>query len=176
MIVALTLAAGSTLAGCSSDEPDSPTDARQQKVEIELTSTAFDDGDTLPAEHTCAGAGTLPPLAWTGVPEETVELALFVVDDTADGYLHLAAAGLDPERGALDEMPEGARLAENGKGEIGWTPPCPPEGDEPHTYRFLLLALPDESILNQGDTPDQARKALAQPSIGQGRLSATFSR
>ncbi|MBL8609925.1 MAG: hypothetical protein JNL38_21500, partial [Myxococcales bacterium] len=41
-----------------------------------VTSVSFADGGALPAEFTCDGAGTSPPLAWSGGPAGTVELAI----------------------------------------------------------------------------------------------------
>jgi len=50
---------------------------------LKLESSAFSDGDTIPAGHTCDGADTSPPLAWSGVPKGTRSLAIIVDDPDA---------------------------------------------------------------------------------------------
>lgn len=47
---------------------------------MELTSSAFEEGDTIPTEHTCDGRDLSPALRWSDAPEETGAFAL-VVDD-----------------------------------------------------------------------------------------------
>ena len=50
-----------------------------------LSSSAFVDGGTLPAEFTCDGAGHSPPLSWTAGPAGTVGYALLMHTDARDG-------------------------------------------------------------------------------------------
>jgi phosphatidylethanolamine-binding protein (PEBP) family uncharacterized protein len=50
-----------------------------------LTSTAFEDGGTLPLVHTCDGAGSSPPLSWTGGPAGTLEYAVLMTTLANDG-------------------------------------------------------------------------------------------
>src|SRR3954470_8988257 len=52
------------LAGCGGDEPAAPVAAGSEPMTV--TSTAFQEGGTIPAEFPCPGAGHRPPLAWTG--------------------------------------------------------------------------------------------------------------
>jgi phosphatidylethanolamine-binding protein (PEBP) family uncharacterized protein len=49
---------------------------------------------------------------------------------------------LPPGDGTLagDRPPAGAKEADNGRGQPGWTPPCPPSGT--HHYVFTVYALP----------------------------------
>ena len=79
-------------------------------------------------------------MTWTAPPAGTVELALLVTDDDANGYVHWAVAGIPPTAG---EKGEGATITGavegvNDFGDTGWSGPCPPAG-APHTYRFQLL-------------------------------------
>jgi phosphatidylethanolamine-binding protein (PEBP) family uncharacterized protein len=38
---------------------------------LDVTSTAFQNNATIPAEYTCEGTGTAPPLTWSRVPTAT---------------------------------------------------------------------------------------------------------
>src|SRR5579883_925602 len=63
--------------GCSrTPAPDGP-------ATIQLTSTAFRDGQNLPVSYTCGGVGVSPPLAWKPVPPKTASLALTCLDPDA---------------------------------------------------------------------------------------------
>jgi Raf kinase inhibitor-like YbhB/YbcL family protein len=49
-------------------------------MKLSITSTAFTEGQAIPAKHTCQGDDVSPPLQWTGAPASTKSLAL-VCDD-----------------------------------------------------------------------------------------------
>ncbi|MGB2607686.1 MAG: YbhB/YbcL family Raf kinase inhibitor-like protein, partial [Isosphaeraceae bacterium] len=48
-----------------------------------LKSPAFDSGAVIPKRHTGDGEDLSPPLAWSGLPPDTRELALIVDDPDA---------------------------------------------------------------------------------------------
>ena len=54
---------------------------------LTLTSTAFTEGQTIPAENTCAGINTSPPLSWTAGPAATLSYAV-VLTDLANMTIH----------------------------------------------------------------------------------------
>ena len=90
---------------------------------------------------------------WTAPPAGTVELALLVTDDDADGFVHWAVAGIPPSSGEIGEGAQitGAIEGVNDFGQPGWGGPCPPAG-APHTYRFSLYALSQQAELPDGFT------------------------
>lgn len=147
---------------------------------VRFTSSAFDDLGTLPARYAkCGGDNVSPPLEWSGIPSNVVELAVVVVDhDVADGeYIHWVVAGLSPDLVGLSEgaVPEGAVEARNDSSEFGWDGPCPPEG-ETHDYVFTLYALTERTGLDDGAS---ARDALDRIAVIPGyaaTLSARFGR
>jgi len=108
---------------------------------FQLTSPAFTEGGTIPDEFTCVGDDVSPPLAWSGVPADTVELALVVRDPDADGFVHWVVAGLPAATGGLakGKPPAGATQALNDFGRAGWAGPCPPS--DVHHYDFRIYAL-----------------------------------
>lgn len=116
----------------------------QGAVEVfSLLSEAIPGGGEIPAEHTCDGADTSPPLAWASTPP-AAELALIVRDPDADGFVHWLVTGIDPlvQGVAAGGVPEGATEHDNDFDVAGWRGPCPPEG-EAHTYELALYALPE---------------------------------
>ena len=145
-----------------------------------LTSPAFvrEGGELrIPDAYTCTGAGTSPPLVWTGAfAEAAAEFAIVVVDPDARGFVHWVAGRIP---GDITELPEGAGDVEAGNGLLqgkndfggtGYDGPCPPPG-RPHHYVFTLYAFaepPDfsnvptakEVIAAAGDAPTATLTAL----------------
>ena len=79
--------------------------------------------------------------------------------------------GIAPE----GQLPAVTKNGRNSAGENGWTAPCPPEGDEAHTYRFALYALPKATTLADGATPEEVREAL-KGAVGRGTFTGTYRR
>jgi Raf kinase inhibitor-like YbhB/YbcL family protein len=124
--------------------PSMSPGASGQPVSFALASEAFADGEAIPERYTCDGENVSPPLAWVGVPEGTVSLALIVADPNADGWAHWVAFDIDPALGALPEGASGSGLGfvegMNDYPVLGWAGPCPAEGSE-SSYGFGLFAL-----------------------------------
>ena len=121
-------------------------------VAMKLTSPSFATNGRIPAEHTCEGADTSPPLAWSDVPAGTKSLALVVDDPDAPDpkapqtiWLHWIVYAIPPTVTALaagasgSALPAGAREGQNDWKASGWRGPCPPVGR--HRYFFKLYAL-----------------------------------
>jgi Raf kinase inhibitor-like YbhB/YbcL family protein len=121
---------------------------------MELNSSAFAEGDTVPTEFTCDGADTSPPLEWSGVPEGAAELRLSVTDPDAPGgtFTHWLVTGVDPGVTEIGpgEVPGGGTEGPNDFGRTGYGGPCPPPGAA-HRYVFTVEALSAE-----GDVLDAA--------------------
>ena len=155
-VLAALLAVGAIAAACGGDDDDSavepPEDVQMaidqttaeetgeapaEAAPFELTSAAFADGGELPVEITCDGAGTSPPVEWTGVPEGAGSLGLLLQDPDAPGgtFVHatIYEIPVDEMGIAAAARPPGI-VGPNDFGEMTYGPPCPPEGDEPHRY------------------------------------------
>jgi Raf kinase inhibitor-like YbhB/YbcL family protein len=179
----ISVAAASVVASCggpagsggAEDLADQPLDAV-----ITVRSPAFDDGAPIPAEFSCDGDDVSPPLSWEGVPADAVELALVVDDpDARDGpYVHWVLFGLDPASSGLDkaEVPAGARQAKNSAGGAEYKGPCPPGGDEAHTYRFTVYALGEGITVGDGAGTGDALAAVSDAAVAKGTLTGTFER
>jgi Raf kinase inhibitor-like YbhB/YbcL family protein len=148
-------------------------------TKLQLTSTAFRDGQAIPTQYTCDGAGQSPPLAWGEPPPGTKSFALIVDDPDAPN-------GLFRHWGAYD-IPASARSAAagqsigsqaiNGFDKPGYGGPCPPKGHGPHYYHFKLYALGRDRL----DVPSNAKveeveNEAQKHAIAQGELIGTYER
>ena len=116
-------------------------------------------------------------MTWTAPPAGTVELALLVTDEDADGYVHWAVAGIPPTAG---EKGEGATITGstegvNGSGIVGWSGPCPPAG-ELHFYRFTLYALDQQAELPEGFTGADLAAVAGPASVATAEVTGTYAR
>ena len=143
-----------------------------------LKSPAVSDGQTLPERYTCDGEGISPPLSWSGVPAPARELALLVEDRDADRFLHWTVLGIAVAAAGIREgsVPAGAVETDNSFGKRGWGAPCPPEGDRPHHYVFVLYATDARLDLDQQTSPDEVRAQLAEHGLARGVLTVLLAR
>jgi Raf kinase inhibitor-like YbhB/YbcL family protein len=177
LIAILVLAVAVTACG-GGDIVEGPAPAAPD--EIQLTSSAFEDGASIPRRFSCDGEDVSPPLAWSGVPGEARSLALLVEDPDAPGgtFVHWTVFGVPADTTGMDEgqVPDDAREGENSFGDSGYGGPCPPAGDEPHRYVFTVYALRSEPGLDAGASPEEVRDAVADAAIARGQLTGRFGR
>lgn len=154
---------------------------------ITVSSTAFADGAALPARYTADGEKLSPPLAWTGVPEETAILVLIIEDadaPTPSSIVHTLAWALPPERTGLEE---GALRSSGSGGEalsLGlnsffgaeYLPPDPLPGHGPHRYLFQVFALDAPPELSGKPIRFQVIQAMKGHVLAKGLLVGVFER
>ena len=150
---------------------------------LKLTSTAFEEGGTIPAQYTCDGQNISPPLAWSGAPEGTKTLALIADDPDAPRgtWVHwvvynipASEKGLAENAPARENLDNGARQGTNDFKKIGYGGPCPPSGT--HRYFFKLYALDTDLNLPSGATKDQLLKATESHVLAEGQLMGRYQR
>ena len=152
---------------------------------MNLTSAAFNSGETIPDKYSCDGENISPPLSWDSVPEGTGALALIVDDPDAPAgtFTHWLLYNLEPERLTLPEgaSPEGDadELGLQGRNDFGnnrYEGPCPPAGPA-HTYYFRLYALDEPLGLSAGATRQQLLDAMERKEIlEQAEMQGNFAR
>jgi len=154
-----------------------------KKMEIKITSSAFEEGGMIPAKYTCDGADVSPPLQWDVVPEGTKSIALICDDPDAPmgTWVHWVLFNLPCDAKELVEnipaeetLPNGARQGVSDFGRIGYGGPCPPSGT--HRYFFKIYALDAEVGLEAGINKHQLLKAMEGHILGQGRLVGKYKR
>lgn len=145
---------------------------------IQLSSPAFDDEGPIPERFARLGGNVSPPLRWSGVPDDAVELVLIVLDpDAPTGmFAHWIVARL--KRGldhlAEGELPDDAVEGLNGFGEDRYSGPQPPAGDPAHRYVFALLALAEPSGLSPGATFEEFQDAVRGKELARGQLAGHY--
>ena len=168
------------LAACSGNEPDVVAPPPADDVsEIQLFSSAFADGASIPRVYTCDGDDVSPPLTWSGMPPGVQSLALIVDDPDAPRgtWVHWVVYGLSPDLGNLpqDASEISAIDGTNDFGNTDYGGPCPPSGPA-HRYFFRLYALDSSLDLAQGATKSQLLNAMAGKIIAQRTLTGTYER
>lgn len=172
------------LCSCSSRNTSTATAERASKMTVQVTSTAFKEGGSIPSKYTCEGQDVSPPLAWNSVPEGTRSIALIADDPDAPGktWVHWVLYNLPP---SLRELPEnvpasesilgnGGRQGMTDFGKIGYGGPCPPSGT--HRYFFKVYALDSDHHLDPGLTKAQLVKAMEGHVLAEGQLMGTYAK
>ncbi len=146
---------------------------------LELTSTAFRDGEAIPKKYTGDGQDASPPLQWRDPPAGTGSLALICEDPDAPRgtFTHWVAFNLPAESHELSEaaLPKGTAQGTNDFGKVGYGGPAPPKG-KPHRYVFKLYALDGPLDLRAGATKAQLLGAIKGHVLAEGQLVGTYAR
>lgn len=179
MRTVLALVAVVVLAGCShsagSGVEAPPTVALGIRVH-----SVFAEGGPIPRRFACDGAGDVPVLRWEGVPASARALALVVDDPDAPAGIYTHWVVLDMPRSTRGlngrTLPAGAVQGSNSAGDAAWTPPCPPNGDAAHHYRFTVYALDAETGLHEGASISEVNTAIGAHAVARGTLTGTYTR
>jgi phosphatidylethanolamine-binding protein (PEBP) family uncharacterized protein len=134
-----------------------------------VSSPAFGRNGAIPAQYTCVGAGTSPPLTWERVPAGAAELVLFVIDDSSagsSGGVRWIVGGIDPSSTgvAAGAVPAGGIVGTSTAGKAAYSPICPAPGHS-DTVEFVVYALKKTIPLSPGFQP-----AVAEHEYGAGNL------
>jgi Raf kinase inhibitor-like YbhB/YbcL family protein len=178
-VAMLALAAG-TLGCAGRPQPGAPP-----MKKLTVRSTAFQEGQPIPARHTGDGKDLPPPLEWDAPPEGTRSFALVCEDPDAPRgtWTHWVLFNLPADARAVDEavprdrtLPNGAAQGTNDFGNIGYNGPAPPPG-KPHRYFFKLYAL-DTRLegLQPGVTRRQLLDAMQGHVLAEGQTMGTYGR
>jgi Raf kinase inhibitor-like YbhB/YbcL family protein len=144
---------------------------RRRNRLLSVTMSAFDYGSAIPTVHTCDGENRSPALSVSGVPNGAESLAILVDDPDAgtQPFTHWTCWNIPPSVDAISgnrptsetlDAPAGALQGTNDAGEVGYTGPCPPEGDGEHQYRFIVFALDTTLDLEAGAEPGAFESAI----------------
>ena len=153
-------------------------------MNIQMTSTAFADGQPIPAKYTCDSEDVSPPLQWTNAPARTKSFALIADDPDAPmgTWVHWVLYDLPANTSALPEdvaktptLAGGAKQGLNDFRRIGYGGPCPPPG-RPHRYFFKLYALDTNLGLKPGATKRDVESAMKGHILAQAEVMGRYHR
>ncbi len=174
---------GMTLTGCLGNRAEIPEPRPKTTIPITLESTAFAPDTAIPAQYTCTGENTSPPLAWGEVPAETRSLAVVMDDPDAPGgtFVHWVMYDLPPETRQLPpalppdaSLPGGGTQGKSSFGKTGYGGPCPPSGT--HRYSFRLYALDKPLELPPGATKAELFEAMGDSVLAIAQLTGRYSK
>jgi Raf kinase inhibitor-like YbhB/YbcL family protein len=156
-----------------------------------LTTTAWADGDPIPAKYTQAGEQTSPPLTWTNAPANTASFVLHFHDPdvarnrTTDDQVHWLVWNIPPTATSLPEgVPQGADRPDGSRqtsasGPVYRGPGAPATGPV-HHYTFEIYALDTKLDVAAGadafETRTNVMKAMQGHVLGKAVYVGLFRR
>lgn len=167
----------------SQSKPQKPLKKTGKETTMEITSTAFKDGEMIPSKYTCDGVNVSPPLAWQNSPRGVQSFALIADDPDAPAgtWVHWVIFNIPDTVFSLPENVPPKETLENGSiqgkndfRKIGYGGPCPPNGV--HRYYFKLYALDTKLNLQPGATKAELLKAMEGHILAQAQLMGRYSR
>lgn len=150
---------------------------------FELSSSEFSQGEPIPQEYSCDGENVSPALTWSEPPEGTDALVLIMDDPDAPSgdFVHWVLYGLPAGSGSLpravpaqEDGPDGSLQGVNGRGQLGYTGPCPPGGT--HRYFFHLYAVQGAIELAAGEKKGAVLQAIDDRTLAVAELMGTYTR
>ncbi len=153
-------------------------------MSLQITSTAFSEGQPIPAKYSCEDRDISPPLQWTNAPANTKSFALIMDDPDAPvgTWVHWVLYDLPPTTTGLPEdvvktqfIAGNAKQGLNSWPRLGYGGPCPPPG-KPHRYFFKLYALDRMLDLKPGLTKKDVEAAMKGHVLAEGQLMGTYQR
>jgi len=152
--------------------------------DIELTSSAFEQNDNIPARYTGEGEDVSPPLSWNNVPDGTRSFAVICHDPDAPlviaegtyGFAHWVLYNVPGSVTQLQENTSDYTTGKNDFGKEGYGGPMPPGGHGVHHYYFWVLALDREPDLEGGLTLWQLLARIEPHLLGMNRLVGNYER
>jgi len=156
-------------------------------AKLQIVSSAFAHGASIPRQFTCQGADHSPPLSWSGVPHAARSLVLIVDDPDAPDpvapkmtWVHWVLYNLAPQTTGLAQgisphaLPAGTLQGKNDWKRTGYGGPCPPIGR--HRYFHKLYAL-DTVLPDLGEpTKDQLLRAMQGHVLAEAELVGTYEK
>jgi Raf kinase inhibitor-like YbhB/YbcL family protein len=151
---------------------------------LQLKSSDFSPGATIPKQFTCAGADISPAFSWSDPPPSTQSFALIADDPDAPAgnWVHWVVYNLPATLRALpqnfpksEQTNDGSHQGNNDFVKTGYNGPCPPPG-KPHRYFFKLYALDTKLTLKPGASKKDVEAAMQGHIVAQGQYMGRFSR
>lgn len=161
---------------------------------ITVTSSVFDHHGTVPEANSAYGDNQSIDLAWSDLPEGTVQLAL-VADDPIvveagmmeSPFVHWVVynipasasglpAGMSTDAEVMEDGLDGTINGLNGLGNPGYFGPRPPANGRLHAYHFRVYAVDADLGLEAGLNKEQLLEAIDGHVLATGMLMGHYER
>lgn len=161
--------------------------AKEERMNLQLTSKSFQHQGEIPSGHTCEGQNISPHLEWTAPPNGTKSFVLIMDDPDAPDpaapkmtWVHWVLYNIPATTRSLPEgvsskaLPVGTFEGLNDWKRPGYGGPCPPTGR--HRYFHKLYAL--DTILPDLNRPSKAvlEKAMKGHILAQAELIGKYQK
>jgi len=155
---------------------------------MEISSSAFKDGEKIPIQYVMPAAGGKNlsiPLTWRNAPAGTKSFALSMVDPhpVAQNWVHWLVMNIPPQATSIGEgaskkkMPAGSVELKNSFGDIGYGGPQPPKGTGEHPYVITIYALNVGKLdLGLNTSLSAFKKAIEGNVIGSASITGKYGR
>ncbi|MCK4873600.1 MAG: YbhB/YbcL family Raf kinase inhibitor-like protein [Phycisphaerales bacterium] len=143
-------------------------------MSITVTSTAFADGEPIPAKYTADGDDISPPIEWSAGPAETQSYALIMDDPDAPAGTWVHWVVWDITETHLAERATGLRVGRNSWRRSEYGGPAPPSGT--HRYFFKVYALDATLTLDTTCAKQDLLDAMKGHILAEGQLMGTYAR
>jgi len=147
-------------------------------AKMKISSSAFQEGGTIPEKFSKNGQNVSPELRIEGAPAVAKSLALIVDDPDAPVglFTHWLIWNIDPKTTEIAEnsVPNGAVQGTNDYPNLGYGGPQPPFGT--HRYYFRIFALDRMLDLKSGAKRREVDAAMKGHVIAQGELMGRYSK
>lgn len=153
-------------------------------ADIQVSATAFQNGEAIPIKYSSDGENLSPALQWSGIPQGSHSLALIMDDPDAPigTFTHWVIYNLPVDLNGLQEgIPKTAAISGlgiqgvNSFRKVGYDGPCPPRGAN-HRYFFKLYALDLAPSLPSGLDSAGLQRAMQGHILARGQGMGTFQR
>ena len=116
------------------------------------------------------------PLSFAQIPDDTVCLALTVIDPDGGNWVHWLAANIPPadlEENASIDLASAMVQGTNDFGFVGYGGPTPPSGT--HTYVITIYALSEALPLHDGFSRKQFEESLTGKTLAIASLTGDYA-
>lgn len=143
---------------------------------MQLTSSTFEQGASIPQRYTCDGADVSPALTITDVPAGTVTLVVVMDDPDAPSgtWDHWVAYDIPAITEIAEDVGALGTSGRNSWGSTGYGGPCPPSGT--HRYIFTVYAVDADLGLGSGATKEEVLGAISGHVLAEAALMGTYTR
>ena len=182
-VLSITACASTAIAPAEGAPSQIPATGQEDSMKFEITSSAFANGESIPADYTCDGSGISPDLTWTEPPAGTQSFALIMDDPDAPGrtWVHwvlydipASSRGLSAGQPTDADLGDGSVQGKTSAGSTGYHGACPPSGT--HHYVFKLYAVDTKLSLSSNTDKAALLAAMEGHMLASAELIGTYDR